>query len=200
MTGLLSPGSLPSRMVAVSLAVLVVALMLFGLVLPVRHAFTGLDERIDRSGDALGRYMRSLPAAEAPLPESAAARSGGRDGLLLSGTSEAVAAAQVQRFLKQVIATRGGILETIQVETAEALEGPNPAGLRRIGLKVRARMTVARLQQVLHDVETGTPYLIVDGLMIRRKSSGGRGAESDDRTLDVQVDVFGLWRPVDGGA
>ncbi|MGF1455074.1 MAG: type II secretion system protein GspM [Alphaproteobacteria bacterium] len=196
MTGLPAPGSAISRLAAVGLVVLVAALGLFGVVLPLHRDFTALDARIARSEEALRRYVRSLPAAGEPASGEALVDGRGPEGLLLSGASEAVAAAQVQRFLKKVVAAHGGSLETIQVEPAEPLDGPDGQGLLRIGLKVRARLTVARLQNVLHDVETARPYLFVDGLAVRQARGFERETGRGQRDLDVQIDLFGLWRAV----
>lgn len=61
-------------------------------------------------------------------------------------------------------------------------------------LRLRATfdMRLAALQRVLHELETGAPYVFVDALSIAPLRGSGRGAE--EPILRVTLDLRALWR------
>jgi hypothetical protein len=132
----------------------------------------GLQARVAAIRSALGDKTATAPdaAATAYLP---------------SGTP-ALAGADIQQRLADMIANAGGRLLESQVVPADAAE--NDPG--RVDLQVSFEARIAGLQQVLFGVETGTPILFVRSLGLRSLAADGEGGDTDP-TLRVDLTVAG---------
>jgi general secretion pathway protein M len=191
---MLRRGSLASRLLAVALlgAVLLAGYAL--VVSPVIAAYQEVGQGIEQSQLLLQRY-RSLagerPQLSARLAEleQRAARAGG----YLKGSSDALAAAELQDQVRAIIEGAGGSLRSTQILPASPIDATVP--LRKAALRIQLGIDIEGLQKVLYDLETGQPYLFVDQLTIRPQRTRRRSSELEvEPVLDVSFEVFGYVR------
>jgi general secretion pathway protein M len=88
------------------------------------------------------------------------------DADYLSSTSEALAAAELQRILKQIVVARGGDILSTQI-----MPTVSEQGFSRITLKAKVKAPLGSLVAAFYDIEAGRPYLFIDELAIRARSS-----------------------------
>jgi general secretion pathway protein M len=191
---MLRRGSLLSRILAVGLlgGVLLAG---YGLVLaPVIAAYQEVAQEIDESRLLLQRY-RNLASQQPELRarlaelEQQSAQVGG----YLKGSSDALAAAELQDHARAVIESAGGNLRSTQILPADAAASKVP--VRRATLRIQLAIDIKGLQKVLYQLETGQPYLFVDELTVRQQRISRRSKEPEQEpVLDVSFEVFGYVR------
>lgn len=173
-----------SRLAALALLLAVVVLPYLAVVAPLLAAHAGREAELAELEDKAAR-LAGLAAARDELArqrdELAARRAQG--GLLLSGASEALAAAALQNTLKAAVARAGGELRSTQ-----ALAVSEDKGFRRIAVRALLATDAEGLRTLLHAVESARPALVVVGLEVRGRA---RMAEGDEPRLDVRIDVAG---------
>ena len=184
----MSPGF--SKVLAVALlALLVTALWRFGL-MPLWEGFALDRESVAQTRSAIDRY-RSLSAQTESFQRQLAAIEA-HDGVnraLLDASSPTLAAAALQQRIKSTVERHGGSLVSSQV-----LE-PQPSGaFNRVRVNVRVTLSVVQLQQVLFELESALPVLVVDQMLVaaRRVRRGRRTVSSDAEQLDVRMEVAGF--------
>jgi general secretion pathway protein M len=191
---MLQPGSLLSRTLAlVLLAVVAIGSYRF-VVAPVLDAYRQNEEAIERA-EILVQHQRAL-AAQRPLltarlkeeQEQADAIAG-----YLQGPSDALAAAQLQDRVKEVVEAAGGELRSTRILPAEAVEAS--PGTRRTALRVQMVVTIDGLAEILYGLEAGQPYVLIDELSVRnqRKRRRRRQPEGEPK-LDVNLELSGFVR------
>jgi general secretion pathway protein M len=194
---MLRRGSLLSRILAVGLlgGVLLAG---YGLVLaPVIAAYQEVAQEIDESRLLLQRYRNlagQQPELRARLAdlEQESAKVGG----YLKGSSDALAAAELQDHARAVIESAGGDLRSTQILPAGATDSKVP--VRRATLRIQLAIDIKGLQKVLYQLETGQPYLFVDELTVRQQRIRRRSKEPEQEpVLDVSFEVFGYVRGAD---
>ncbi len=107
------------------------------------------------------------------------------DRALLSGSTPAVAAAQLQGDLAGLAAAMGGEVTTVQI-----LEPEEAAPFARIGLRLSVTGDTATVRDFLYAVETREPMLIV-----RRMELSNAAAQTDDSpenpSLAATFEIYG---------
>jgi general secretion pathway protein M len=172
------------RFAALALLLAVVALPLLAIMGPLLDAHAARDAEI---AELQAKAMR-LDAIAATKPELTRHRDEltarrDRSSLLLSGASEALAAAALQNSLKAAAARAGGELRSTQ-----ALAVTEDKGFRRIAVRALLATDTDGLRTLLHAVESARPPLFVDALEVRGRA---RQDEADEPRLDIRIDVFG---------
>jgi general secretion pathway protein M len=193
---MLARGSLLSRTLAL---LLLAAAILAGYRLvaaPLLASYSEADQAIERNRELLQRYRRL--AAERPV---LAERVGEQEALLadaagyLVGPSDALAAAELQNRVKELVEAAEGILRSTQ-----SLQGNNQddaaAPARRAAVRVRFTVDIEGLAEVLYELETGEPYLFVEEVTIRelRERRRRRNEPEPKPMLDISLDVYGYLR------
>jgi general secretion pathway protein M len=192
---MLRPGSLLSRILALLLLAALPLLVWTVVVEPVIAAYRDADQAIARTQSLLNDYRQR--AAQRPqlaeLVTAEEARAAAVQGYLVA-VDDALAAAELQDRVKSVIEAAGGTLRSAQSLEVAPVEGI--AGVRRAGLQVRFSADSESLATILYGLETGKPYLFVDGLSVREpRRQRRRGDESEGPPeLDVVVDLYGYMR------
>jgi general secretion pathway protein M len=189
---MLQPGSLLARTLALTLLVAAVAGGYLLIVVPVLDAYRDNADAIEQA-EILLRRQRAL-AAQRPLllarieeeKENAEAIAG-----YLRGSSDALAAAQLQDRLKAVIEAAGGELRSTRILPAEAVEAS--PGTRRTALQVQMIVTIEGLAGVLYGLEAGQPYVLIDELSVRNQRER-RGEPETEPMLDVNLRLSGFVR------
>jgi len=179
------------RILAVGLLLLAIAVIVRVLVVPIWAAYLNNRDTIAQLEDNIARYLRlstrvqGLRVAAQELDES-----GDLDRYVLAQNSEPLAAAALQERVKSVVTSSGGTLTSTQV-----LPAASEPGFKRIIVNVRMAVSMAALQQVLYELETGLPYLLVDDLVILSRAANQRrrqGRVVD--MLDVRFNLYGYMR------
>lgn len=192
---MLRPGSPLSRLLALALLAAVPALGYVLLVEPVIAAYRDAQESIARAQRLLQSYReRAEQRPElAQLLAEEEERALSVTGYLVA-VDDALAAAELQDRVKGVVESAGGELlsaQSLRVERVEAVPG-----VRRAGLKVRFTADTESLATILYEIETGQPYLFVEGLSIREPRRQRRRRDEPEQApqLDVVVDLYGYVR------
>jgi general secretion pathway protein M len=191
---MLQPRSLLSRALALTLlgSVLVGAYVL--VIAPVIELYRTTDDAIESAETLLQRH-RALAAQQSELSarldeekEQAAAIAG-----YLEGPSDALAAAQLQDRVKGVVEAAGGELRSTQILPAEAVDGG--PGTRRATLRVQMVVAIDGLAEILYDLESGQPYVLIDEVAVRGQRTRRLGGDSEAAPLlDISLQLSGFVR------
>lgn len=193
-------GSLPSRLLALALLIVVGLGTVRLIALPVLAAYHETAASIEQSRTLLRRYQ-ALAAQRPQLEERLAARqeADAGSGAYLKGSSEALAAAALQEQVRTIISAAGGELRSTQILPVQPF-GPE-GSIRRASLRLQLAVDIEGLQQLLYELETVEPYLFVDDLNIReRRLRRLRNQDESKSLLDVDLEVSGFLRPANDGA
>jgi len=185
-----------SRALAVALLALVVVLVAQAAVLPAWRAYQRNEAAIEQHREHIARFRRAaadVDQLQARLEALQSQRQSAR--YTLSGESPTLAAAALQERVKAVVEGRGGELISTRVLPAQ-----NEGGFSRVTVNVRMAVTVEVLQQVLYELESGTPYLMLDNIMVlSRGALARRQSDSAQDDLDVRFDLSGFMRAAGNG-
>jgi hypothetical protein len=176
-------GTLPARLSALLILVVLAAALWTILVQPLVSAYTdrfvevrqlrsqmsNLNGRDRNAGD----LARNFDQLKAQLADRA---------LVLPATSDGGATAQIQRRVEQLLGEAGARLSSVQ-----ALPPLSADGLRRVGLRLQFSADTPSLQAILHDLEFGRPALVLENVFIHARSDRAVGVV---RPLTVRLDIF----------
>jgi len=155
------------RIIAIALLVLVVLLVWRAGLDPAWRAWREDREAVASHRDAIAR-LRGLAAA-GPRYQKALTELRQRSGFadaLIRAPSATLAAAQLQQRVKALVEQAGGSMVSAQPAEAQAA-GP----FTRVGLGVRVTVSVAALQKVLHSLETRTPVVVIDEMLVLSRAA-----------------------------
>jgi general secretion pathway protein M len=191
---MLQRGSLLSRALALTLlgAVLIGAYVL--VIAPVVELYRETDDAIETAEILLQRH-RALAAQRSGLSarldeekEQAAAIAG-----YLEGPSDPLALAQLQDRVKGVVEAAGGELRSTQILPGQAVDAS--PGTRRATLRVQMVVAIDGLAEILYDLESGQPYVLIDELAVRSQRARRRGGGLEaPLLLDVSLELSGFVR------
>ena len=133
----------------------------------------------------IGSSVEALEAELAALQIAQASQAG-----YFPGESSALAAAALQNHVKNIVRSVGEDLRSTQV-----LPIRNEAGVTRVAIRVQLPIRMPGLQEVLHTLESGVPFIFIDNVDVRRRKTNRRRQDAlDDDYLDVRFDVTGYMR------
>ena len=178
------------RLGAIALLLGVLLFLFMVLVYPLISLESEYQETLDRQRFKLRQAKQVLSLRE-PLNqrlESIKALNRSNETLLPT-TTAALASADLQTRIKQVVSEAGGELSSTQV-----IAEKNEENVVRVGVKVRINGSTPILRDVLHKFESGKPALFIDNLNVRpiRVPSNPRekGSVAEDK-LSIDFDVIG---------
>jgi general secretion pathway protein M len=180
-----------SRFLAGMLLLLIVLIVAVGVVMPIIDGLAGaeLSNREYRLALARSRILdqelKNLNRQLIEIRQVQASQSG-----FLGGANESLATAQLQNRIKTIIETGGGELRSTQV-----LPVRDEGKFRRIIVRGQMATNTAAMQHIFYDIESASPYLILDNIDIRARPSP-RTPENGptDTMLDVRFDLYGYVR------
>lgn len=105
----------------------------------------------------------------------------------LDATTSGLATAQFQAYLSQLIVDQRAMLVSSGIQPAERDDKSDA-----IRLQVALTATGPALQELLYQLESGTPYVFVDSLSMQPGGSSERNAA--DPVLKVTLTVHAFWR------
>jgi general secretion pathway protein M len=141
-------------------------------------------QRLDEQRDQLAALeARSRPAANRRaqtrnLPAPAIA--------FLDAPTSGLATAQFQAYLSELVAGQHAVL----VSSGAPADRDDKSDA--IKLQISLNATLSALQALLYRLESGTPYVFVDALLMQPGGSGERAAA--DPLLKVNLTVHAFWR------
>jgi len=180
------PDGQNGRMLALGILGLTLLAFYYLIVSPLEDAYAAnadsLQERMRISDryESLAEQLPDLKRADKLWRE----RSGGE--LLLSGTSDSLAEANLQAMLKQVVEDAGA-----KLTSAEFLPVKPEDSFRRIGIRMVFSGDLKLLTGVLHGIETARPHLFAGDFDVHTGGSTDE-EEGDSQSLAVTLDVFGF--------
>ncbi len=165
-----------SRVLAIVLLIVAVALGLALLIAPWLAFHRHYDVAIDSMADRLERYRRV--AAQGPEYRKALEAVRAKDGrrFFLKNTAPNLAGAELQDMVKAAIENNAGRLTTISI----------------VNLQLFA--STANLQKILYTIETQQPYLVVETMRISPLNAfrGFKPAPGNEPEVNVLLDVIGF--------
>ena len=193
-TAIAAPSASPflSRLAAIGILAIVMALVWFGAVAPVLGAFADQAAERERQVDLKHRYVRAAADIESLRRERdrlAKAKTERED--LLTAPSAAAAAAAMQGDVKRAVEAAGGELRRVTVAPPESGEAAE-----RILLRVLATAELEGLGAMLTALEIEDPRYRVGDLRVEPDRS--RRGKQQDR-LTIRFELYGF-RPLAGGA
>lgn len=191
---MLRPGSLLSRLLAVTLLLVALVVGWQGLVLPVVAAYRTTSDSIAQARVLLGRYEalagqhpRLAQALEARRVESEASEA------YLAGANDALASAALQEQVRAIITSAGGELRSTQILPVQVAD--EALQIRRADLRLQLAVDIEGLEAILYQLETAEPFLFIEEITIREQRSRRRRDEPEDApTFDVALQVYGYVR------
>jgi general secretion pathway protein M len=176
-----------SRKVALALLAGVIVLAVAAVAVPTWLAHRHYDRALTDGTDLLQRYRR-IAATRPDITRSLETmRAREARKFFLRPGAPALSAAEGQEVLRQLIEGNGARLITMQVPPSKE-EGR----YRQITVNVQLTANIQALRRILHTIESATPYLFVDNLMIRSSlASNYRPSPGAEPEMFVQFDVYG---------
>ena len=187
------PDRILQRMLAVTLLLALLVALAAGIAWPLWSANAAQAEQIAEQRRMLGHYRRI--AAEGARLERELARLErwyAASKLHLRETTEALAAAELQRIVKQQVTTHGGRLVSAQTLTTKA-EG----AFSQIAVKVHLTTDLNGMLKTLHGLENARPLLFIDNLSVRGSRIRRRLGNSTVpavANLEISFEVSGFMR------
>jgi|SRR5579863_912619 len=165
------PDGLRGQILAVALTVTLLATLWFGIAGPLISWYqANAEELLQRQ--ALLRHMQVV-AETLPTLENAPAAAKPAPTALLSGATDAVAAAAMQNAV-QAMAARSGI----ELSSMETLPAEPRGAYRRIGLRVSLSAQWPVLIELLRAAGQGQPRMLVDDVQLRTTPVQGHTTEA----------------------
>ena len=183
-----------SRRIAIGLLVLAVVVVALLVAIPVwllnRHYSAALESNVSM----LERYRRIAAIRPAAARDLELMRAHDPKRLFLRSGAAALSAAEAQEALRTFIEASGGRLITMQAPSTRV-----DGRYRQVTVNVQLTANIHALRRILAAIESRTPYLFVDNMMIRSQVPAnfrpGAGAEPE---MFVQFDVSGY--SLEGGS
>jgi general secretion pathway protein M len=176
------PEGVRGKVLAVAIMVIVIVALNVVIVGPLFAFYDGNGQLLQDRLDVVQRYRTAadaLPQLKADAKEWDEQVQNG--SLLLTGASDAIAAASLQSTLKDLIEQGGAKLTTAQTLAAEIQNN-----FRRVGVRIAFSADLGVLTAVLLGIETAHPVLTVSNLEVRTASDA-----ADGEMLAIAMDVHG---------
>ena len=173
---------------ALGVSVRALALIYLAGILPASMWRTSLAARIEAAQiqyDKLSRAVAQIPHWQKGIAELRQAPSD--DAAFLGGGSQALAAAELQKYLESLIETHQGNLKTTRVMAPK-----NDGALPVVALQVQVGLGTVSLQRILHAIESGRPILLLDNVLIRAREASGKRASTASGNLELQLTATGF--------
>ncbi|KRG76010.1 general secretion pathway protein GspM [Stenotrophomonas ginsengisoli] len=155
-----------------------------------------LDSELAQSQQRQARVQAELaqgPAVAAAL-ERARQQLGGRPGFLHQGSAEQASAALVQQLEQAVSQASPGNRSCVISSRAPLTGQAGNAAFARVAVQARLRCGTPEMLSVLHALESGSPRLFVDNLVILAQRYQALPGETGSG-LDVSFELSGYLDP-----
>jgi general secretion pathway protein M len=171
------------RLLALGLLALAVGLIWLLVIAPVIDAFAEQSTRADDLRLQLTAFKARIamkPVVEmrlADMKKDEASSTG-----LIGGNSAELAAANVQNIVKALFES-----DAAQVRSAQNLPPVTTDGFQRIEVQYDVSVPMTRIKDVVYRIETGVPYLFLDGIDMRAPEDWqNTGLKIDPPNVDIR--------------
>ena len=106
-------------------------------------------------------------------------------GNYLRSSTEAVAAAELQRTLKELAGVSG-----VQVLSTQILPASTEDEFVRVGLRARVRGTLPGIVDTIHAIETNSVFLFLDNLSLRDGRDARRAMQGASVQFELDLDLI----------
>jgi len=180
-----------SRQLALAILAGVIVLAVAAIAVPTWLAHRHYDRALEEGAELLQRYKRIAATRPDVARSLEAMRLRESRRFFLRPGAAALSAAEEQEVLRGVIEGNGARLITMQVPPSKE-EGR----YRQVAVNVQITANINALRRILHTIESATPYLFVDNLMVRSQvPSTFKPAPGAEPEMFVQFDVYGYSLP-----
>ena len=181
--------STSGKALALAIGVLLLGAIQFMVIAPLVSYYETTAQRLAERQEVAQRYQNA--ARDLPRLRSAAAQAQDHDAdLLLTGSTDAVAAAALQSALKVLVELEGAKLNSAEMLPPETEKNVEDNVVRRVGVRIAFAGNLTLLATVLEGVEATRPVLSVGNLDIH--AAADLDEEDEDRTLAIVMDVYGF--------
>jgi len=185
-----------SRLLALLLFNLALALAVAAIVLPALLMNRHFDELIEAMQDQLEVYQRvARHSDQYQVKYQQLQRARQQDRRYLQSDTESLAIAELQRIVKRMIAgNQGEILSTQVMQTTEE------QGFTRVSIRIRMKSRLEEMVKIFHAMESGKPYLFLEDVIIRsrqvarRRLPSNKTIEEAMAQLDIDFQLAGYMR------
>ncbi len=183
------------RVLALAILIIIMGTGYALLVIPLRAVSASYDQQLQQLTQRLAGMHNLLNegrSARAQLQRLAVAEK--RHGYYLESNRPTLAAAELQRRVKQTVENEGGSIVSSQI-----LGEQEGSGLHRVVLRINLRMDLPTFEKILYELESKAPVLVLNNISISARPSGStarRRGGVEQQVLDVSLDVMGFRKPV----
>lgn len=180
-----------SRALAVALLIGMGAALYAVIIEPLWSSHRNFRQSRVSSTELLAKYQQISRAVNALEEELAALQFAQTSQAgYLPGNISSLAAAELQTHVKNIVRSAGEELRSTQI-----LPVNEEAGVTRVAIRVQLLVHIQSLQEVLHTLESGIPFIFIDNLNVRRRKASRRLLDTnEDVYLDVRFDIIGYIR------
>lgn len=173
----------------VALALLAsVGFLAYALVIePLLSRFSSVREQIAQQRQYLrGLTSAASQAAQARVIDKRPAVNSG-SAIYLPGSSDAVQIAELQSLLGRITE-----VESVAIRSTRALAPRERDGVRLLGIEAQLNVSIGQLQRILHKLENGRPYLVVESMQITPPALLSEDNPTAGIILDVRLGLLGI--------
>lgn len=139
---------------------------------------------LDEKRTAFARF-NALPAARA----AGAARAGRAPAsALIDAPTQGQAGAQLEAYLSRLARAQGASV------MSSGVEGERKGEPEAIRVQATLETSLTAMQVLVYQLETGTPYLVLESVSVQPATGGPQGAVATDPPLRVVLVLRALWR------
>lgn len=176
-----------NRRLAIGLLALAVVAVICAVAIPTWMLHRHYDRALADMHDRLDRYQRIASTRPELARQLDAMRAKDPRRFFLRTGNAAISAAEAQEALRGVIEQNGGKLITVQAPTSR-----DDGRYRQITVSVQMTATIVALRRILNAIETNTPYLFVDNLVVRTQlQSTYKPAPGQEPEMFITMDITG---------
>jgi general secretion pathway protein M len=182
-----------SRALAVSILILLVVIVTLLAIYPAWSLNGEYDVQIEDIQFQIERYQRIAGQDDRYQVEfNTLKRRQQSDMRYLQSKTDLLANAELQRRIKQVVATAQGRIissQTAQISQEEVLS--------KVAIRVRMKSTLENPVKIFHQIETQKPYLFIENISLRsrhlprRRLPTNKKIENEIKQLDLEFLVIG---------
>jgi general secretion pathway protein M len=186
----------PDRQRALAVGILVILLLAVYMVLvdPIVSMHQDYNQRVEQLQERLAGFQRiaasqqSLDKAYKQLRRTVAVQNSG----YVNGETEALAAAEMQGYVKRIVEENGGHLTSIQILSDNETDEPAP----RIALKVQITGAIETVQKVFYALESGQPYVFLEDVYLHSRSAYTfRPNQPQLLQMDIRFNLYSYLQP-----
>jgi general secretion pathway protein M len=185
-----------SRSLAVALLILVLVLLIAVIVVPAWSMNRHYDELISGMSSQLEIYKRVATHSDEYKAEYQRLVSfQQQDKRYLQSATESLATAELQRTVKQVVASRHGEILSTQV-----LQTTVEEGFSKVVIRIRMKSTLEDMLVIFYALESEKPFLFIDNVSIRsrpvsrRRMPANKDLSEALSQLDIDFQLSGYMR------